>query len=128
MDANAPAEDAWGDAWGDPGYFVTSSVTIKAMMRVASDLAASDAEPIEGRVRRWANRLYPWIEMSKVEICDRRDGRTGAGPIPHQGGRRGYPGASPAAGLGVPARAEVAAVLDSLAGTAQQEKPVTWRC
>ncbi len=59
------AEDAWGDAWGDADYFVTSSVTIKAMMRVAADLAASDSEPVEGRVRRWANRLYPWSDMMK---------------------------------------------------------------
>jgi DGQHR domain-containing protein len=59
------AEDAWGDAWGDPDYFVTSSVTLKAMLRVASDLAAEDAEPAEGRVRRWANRLYPWADMMK---------------------------------------------------------------
>src|SRR5438270_10211670 len=59
------AEDAWGDAWGDPDYFVTSSVTLKAMIRVAADLAAEDSDPVEGRVRRWANRLYPWAEMMK---------------------------------------------------------------
>ena len=59
------AEDAWGDAWGDPDYFVTSSVTLKAMLRVASDLAAEDSDPVEGRVRRWANRLYPWAEMMR---------------------------------------------------------------
>ena len=59
------AEDAWGDAWGDADYFVTSSVTIKAMLRVASDLAAADSDPVEGRVRRWANRLYPWSDMMK---------------------------------------------------------------
>jgi len=64
------AEDAWGDAWGDSTYFVTSSVTIKAMMRVASDLAASDSEPVEGRVRRWANRLYPWSDMMKSFRAD----------------------------------------------------------
>ena len=60
------AEDAWGDAWGDPDYFVTTSVTIKAMLRVAADLAAADADPQEGRVRRWANRLYPWADMMKA--------------------------------------------------------------
>jgi hypothetical protein len=40
-------------------------VTLKAMLRVASDLAAEDSDPVEGRVRRWANRLYPWAEMMK---------------------------------------------------------------
>ena len=59
------AEDAWGDAWGDPDYFVTSSVTIKAMIRVASDLAAADPEPEQGRARRWAYRLSPWTDMMK---------------------------------------------------------------
>ena len=26
------AEKVWGDAWGNPDYFVTSSVTLKAMI------------------------------------------------------------------------------------------------
>jgi DGQHR domain-containing protein len=59
------AEDAWGDAWGDSDYFVTSSVTLKAMIRVAADLAAENPDPVEGRVRRWAYRLTPWTDMMK---------------------------------------------------------------
>jgi DGQHR domain-containing protein len=59
------AEDAWGDAWADPDYFVTTSVTIKAMLRVAADLASEDAEPADGRARRWAYRLSPWTDMMK---------------------------------------------------------------
>lgn len=59
------AEKVWGDAWGNNAYFVTSSVVIKAMIRVCADLAADDAEPAEGRVRRWEQRLEPWAEMTK---------------------------------------------------------------
>src|SRR4051812_18657776 len=59
------AEDAWGDAWGDSEYFVTSSVTLKAMLRVAADLAAVDSDPEQGRARRWAYRLSPWTDMMK---------------------------------------------------------------
>jgi DGQHR domain-containing protein len=57
------AEKVWGDAWGNPDYFVTSSVTLKAMIRVSADLAASDAEPAADRVARWTRRLSPWSEM-----------------------------------------------------------------
>lgn len=57
------AEKAWGDAWGHPAYMVTRPVTIKAMVRVAADLAAINAEPVDGRVRRWETRLAPWREQ-----------------------------------------------------------------
>ncbi|HUF25335.1 MAG TPA: DGQHR domain-containing protein [Gemmatimonadaceae bacterium] len=57
------AEKVWDEAWGNPGYFVTSSVTIKAMIRVCADLAAEDAEPADGRMRRWERRLAPWTEI-----------------------------------------------------------------
>ncbi len=57
------AQKVWDEAWGSDGYFVTSSVTIKAMIRVCADLAAADAEPVEGRVKRWENRLSPWSEI-----------------------------------------------------------------
>jgi DGQHR domain-containing protein len=59
------AEKVWGDAWGDPDYFVTASVTLKAMIRVAQDLAAVDAEPTADRVQRWTRRLSPWSDMVK---------------------------------------------------------------
>lgn len=64
------AEKVWGDAWGDANYFVTSSVTIKAMIRVCADLAALDAEPAEGRVRRWERRLSPWADMVRTFRSD----------------------------------------------------------
>ena len=36
-----------------PNYMVTKPVTIKAMLRVCADLAREDAEPADGRVKRW---------------------------------------------------------------------------
>jgi DGQHR domain-containing protein len=57
------SEKAWGDAWGHPAYMVTRPVTLKAMVRVAGDLAAVNAEPVDGRVKRWETRLAPWREQ-----------------------------------------------------------------
>lgn len=57
------AAKVWGDAWGDSDYFVTTSVTLKAMIRVCADLAAVDAEPAADRVSRWTRRLGPWTDM-----------------------------------------------------------------
>lgn len=59
------AEKVWGDAWGSPDHFVTSSVTLKAMIRVCADLAATDAEPSVDRVARWTRKLAPWSEMAR---------------------------------------------------------------
>jgi DGQHR domain-containing protein len=56
------AQRVWGDAWGHDGYMVTKPVTIKAMVRVCADLARTDAEPADGRVNRWEQRLAPWKE------------------------------------------------------------------
>jgi DGQHR domain-containing protein len=56
------AQRIWGDAWGHDSYMVTKPVTIKAMVRVCADLARADAEPAEGRVNRWDQRLAPWKE------------------------------------------------------------------
>jgi len=64
------AAKVWEDAWDNENYFVTSSVTIKAMIRVCADLAADDAEPAEGRVRRWEQRLSPWGDMVKTFRSD----------------------------------------------------------
>ena len=54
------AERSWGDAWGEGSYMVTKPVTLKAMLRVLADLAREDAEPEDGRVARWTERLAPW--------------------------------------------------------------------
>jgi hypothetical protein len=42
---------------------VTKPVALKAMVRVCADLARQDAEPAEGRIKRWEERLAPWGEM-----------------------------------------------------------------
>jgi hypothetical protein len=60
------AEKVWGEAWGSPDYFVTSSVTLKAMVRVCADLASTDAEPAADRVARWTRRLAPWSDMMRA--------------------------------------------------------------
>jgi DGQHR domain-containing protein len=56
------AERVWAEAWDNSSYFVTSSVTLKAMVRVCAGLAAEDRDPEDGRVRRWEERLAPWGE------------------------------------------------------------------
>jgi DGQHR domain-containing protein len=50
------------DAWGNDNYMVTKPVTLKAMIRVCAGLAALDAEPEEGRVSRWRDKLSAWTE------------------------------------------------------------------
>jgi len=57
------AADVWGEAWGNSDYMVTKPVTLKAMIRVASDLTAADAEVEEDRIARWRGRLVPWGEQ-----------------------------------------------------------------
>jgi hypothetical protein len=59
------AERAWEETWGSGSYLVTSSVTLKAMIRVCAALAAVDAEPEDGRLSRWQARLAPWGEMKR---------------------------------------------------------------
>jgi len=58
-DALKAAAAVWGDAWGADGFMVTKPVTLKALIRVAADLAAADGDPVEGRVKRWSERLRP---------------------------------------------------------------------
>jgi DGQHR domain-containing protein len=59
------AEKVWGPAWGNAQSMVTRPVTIKAMLRVCADLAHVDAEPVEGRIGRWARKLAPWTDLQK---------------------------------------------------------------
>lgn len=59
------AAQAWGPAWGDSAYQITKPVVLKALLRVAADLAAADAEPVEGRVERWAAKLAPWTDQAR---------------------------------------------------------------
>jgi DGQHR domain-containing protein len=53
------------DAWGNNNYMVTKPVTLKGMIRVCADLATQDAEPAEGRIERWRERLRPWAERTR---------------------------------------------------------------
>jgi hypothetical protein len=53
------------DAWGNSDYFVTNSVTLKALIRVCQDLAEIDSNPADGRVERWTRRLGAWSDMVK---------------------------------------------------------------
>ena len=53
-------ERVWSEAWGETNYMVTRPVTLKALLRACADLAREDAEPVEGRVARWQQRLSPW--------------------------------------------------------------------
>jgi DGQHR domain-containing protein len=59
------ASQVFEDAWGHDNYMVTKPVTLKATLRVCADLSAADAEPAEGRVERWRQRLSPWAERVK---------------------------------------------------------------
>jgi DGQHR domain-containing protein len=58
------AARVWADAWDNQSYMVTRPVTIKAMLRVCADLARVDAEPVDGRQKRWERRLSPWAELA----------------------------------------------------------------
>jgi hypothetical protein len=60
------AQRIWGEAWGHDSYMVTKPVTLKAMVRVCADLARQDAEPAEGRMKRWEERLAPWKELVRA--------------------------------------------------------------
>lgn len=59
------AAEVFQDAWGNDNYMVTKPVTLKGMLRVCADLAAQDAQPSEGRVQRWRERLAPWTERTR---------------------------------------------------------------
>ena len=60
------AQHVFGEAWGNDNYMVTKPVTLKALVRVCADLARADAEPADGRVKRWSERLAPWSEQRRA--------------------------------------------------------------
>jgi DGQHR domain-containing protein len=64
------AERVWEEAWGNGSFVVTSSVTLKAMIRVCAALAATDVEPEDGRVSRWQARLAPWADLKRQFRAD----------------------------------------------------------
>src|SRR5437660_1565241 len=59
------ASQVFADTWGNDNYMVTRPVTLKAIIRVCADLSSQDAEPEEGRVERWCERLGPWAERAR---------------------------------------------------------------
>jgi DGQHR domain-containing protein len=59
------AAEVFADAWGNDNYMITKPVTLKAMIRVCADLSNQDAEPVEGRIQRWRERLAPWTERMR---------------------------------------------------------------
>ena len=59
------AQRVWGEAWGNPKYMVTKPVTLKALLRVAADLAReADVSP-QDRLWKWEERLAPWSERMR---------------------------------------------------------------
>jgi DGQHR domain-containing protein len=64
------AERVWGEAWGNANYMITRPVTIKAMLRVCADLAHTDAEPADGRQKRWERKLGPWAAEARAFRSD----------------------------------------------------------
>jgi DGQHR domain-containing protein len=60
------AQHVWGDAWNHDAYTVTKPVTLKAMIRVCADLARADADPADGRIKRWQERLTPWADQQRA--------------------------------------------------------------
>ena len=41
-------------------------VTLKALIRVCADLAREDADPADGRLKRWEERLSVWADQQKA--------------------------------------------------------------
>jgi DGQHR domain-containing protein len=60
------SQQVWGEAWGNPAFMVTKPVTLKAMLRVCADLASREADPEDGRIERWRERLSPWSEQVRA--------------------------------------------------------------
>src|SRR5215471_8099438 len=56
------AAQVFEEAWGKDNYMVTKPVTLKALIRVCAELSAQDAEPAEGRIERWSEKLSPWTD------------------------------------------------------------------
>jgi DGQHR domain-containing protein len=60
------ASHVWGeDVWGNPSFMVTRPVCIKGMLRVCADLARIDADPEDGRVKRWQKQLAAWSNLKR---------------------------------------------------------------
>ena len=83
------AEKVWDEAWGNGNYMVTKPVTIKAMLRVCADLAHVDAEPVDGRQKRWERKLGA-VDAGDQDVPERGFLRTVPGQGPGRT-RRAHP-------------------------------------
>lgn len=58
------ARKVFAKAWGDNEHYrVTTSVTLRAILRALLLLARRDTEPVSDRVERWTERLSPWVRL-----------------------------------------------------------------
>ena len=55
------ASQVFQDMWGNENFMVTKSITLKALIRVCADMAEMDADPEEGREKRWRDKLWEWV-------------------------------------------------------------------
>jgi DGQHR domain-containing protein len=64
-DLLAAARSVWRTGWGNPKYMITNAVTLKALLRVAHDLARAEGPGANAadRPRRWTQRLQPWAVL-----------------------------------------------------------------
>ncbi|MDW8274580.1 MAG: DGQHR domain-containing protein, partial [Chitinophagales bacterium] len=56
------AKTAWGEAWDNDKYMVCSSLSLKAMIRVAAELSPKVAKA-DNRLRAWNEMLAPWQNL-----------------------------------------------------------------
>lgn len=54
------SSEVFEDMWANENFMVTTPVTIKALIRVCADMSSQDADPEEGRVKRWREKMSPW--------------------------------------------------------------------
>lgn len=58
------AKNAWGEAWDNDKYMVCTSVTLKAMIRVAAELTNKHMEEHEyNRIKSWTEKLESWRQL-----------------------------------------------------------------
>ena len=50
----------------EPKFTIKFNTAFDQVLRACADLAREDAEPAEGRVKRWEKRLSPWAEQRRT--------------------------------------------------------------
>ena len=60
------AETIWGETWGHSSYMITTSVTLKALIRVcARPRAHRTRRRRTAALERWTKRLAPWGDQKR---------------------------------------------------------------